>query len=127
MYTGRKRRRMKSVLRSCFEPLPRFLSTKCLVSLVALVLVGTGISVHEYLESTSVPARAVNSGSRTYLDSSRERRPAPDAGAPRRPPAAPSWAHYGAADGETSRNPAPAAASATPPSACDPIDTSAGS
>ena len=42
---------MKRVLRSCFEPLPRFMSTKSLVGLVLMLLAGTGISVYEYLES----------------------------------------------------------------------------
>src|SRR5688500_17393283 len=42
---------MKRVLRSCFEPLPRFMSTKSLADLVVMLLVGTGISVDEYLES----------------------------------------------------------------------------
>lgn len=118
---------MKSVLRSCFEPLPRFLSTKCLASLVAMVLVGTGISVYEYLESTSVPPRSVESGSRTYLERSGARRPVPDAGAPKGSIATPSWAYYGATNAETSHSPAPAAAGSTPPSVCDPIETSPGS
>jgi hypothetical protein len=42
---------MKKVLRSCFDPLPRFLSMKSILGLVAMVLLGTGISVYEYLES----------------------------------------------------------------------------
>jgi hypothetical protein len=49
---------MKSVLRSCFDPLPRFMSTKSLTGLVLMVLAGTGISVYEYLESSHAPVRA---------------------------------------------------------------------
>jgi hypothetical protein len=48
---------MKSVLRSCFDPLPRFMSMKSLAAVVTLLLVGTTISVLEYLESSSVPPR----------------------------------------------------------------------
>ena len=48
---------MKRVLRSCFEPLPRVMSTKSLTALVALLLVGTAISVIEYLESARAVAR----------------------------------------------------------------------
>src|SRR5687768_4994645 len=43
---------MKRVLRSCLEPLPRFLSTRGLASLVVMLVAGTGVSVYEYLEST---------------------------------------------------------------------------
>ena len=43
---------MKRVLQSCFDPLPRFMSMKSLTALVALLLVGTAISVVEYLESS---------------------------------------------------------------------------
>ena len=49
---------MKSVLRSCFDPLPRFMSTRSLIGLVTMVLIGTGISVYEYLESSHAPVRA---------------------------------------------------------------------
>jgi hypothetical protein len=56
---------MKRVLRSCFEPLPRFMSMKSLTAVVALLLVGTAISVVEYLESAR----------------STMRRPAPERGA----------------------------------------------
>ena len=48
---------MKRVLRSCFEPLPRFMSTKSLVGLVLMLLAGTGLSVYEYLESSRPPER----------------------------------------------------------------------
>jgi hypothetical protein len=54
---------MKSVLRSCFDPLPRFMSTKSLTGLVLMVLIGTGISVYEYLESSHVPVRAAATAS----------------------------------------------------------------
>lgn len=43
---------MKRVLQSCFDPLPRFMSMKSLAAVVALLLVGTAISVVEYLESS---------------------------------------------------------------------------
>lgn len=43
---------MKKVLRSCFDPLPRFLSTRGLAIVVAMLVGGTAISVHEYVEST---------------------------------------------------------------------------
>ena len=48
---------MKRVLRSCFDPLPRFMSTKSLTGLVVMVLIGTGISVYEYVESSHLPSR----------------------------------------------------------------------
>jgi hypothetical protein len=49
---------MKSVLRSCFDPLPRSLSTKGLVGLVAVVVLGTGVMVRSYLESAQLAARS---------------------------------------------------------------------
>ncbi len=42
---------MKRVLRSCLDPLPRFLSTRGVLVVVALVVAGTAVSVHEYVES----------------------------------------------------------------------------
>lgn len=42
---------MKRVLRSAIDPLPRAVSTKCLVVLVALVVLGTAVTVHRYVES----------------------------------------------------------------------------
>lgn len=48
---------MKRVLRSCLEPLPRFVSTKSLAAIVTIVLVGTAVSVFEYLESARPPVR----------------------------------------------------------------------
>jgi hypothetical protein len=59
---------MKRVLRSCLDPLPRILSTRGLAAIVLLVLSGTALSVHEYVESGRVPdrswprARTVQSG-----------------------------------------------------------------
>jgi len=43
---------MKRVLQSCFDPLPRFMSMKSLAAVVALLVIGTAISVVEYLESS---------------------------------------------------------------------------
>jgi hypothetical protein len=43
------------VKRSLFDPLPRQISTKALVALVALVVFGTGISVARFLESSRTP------------------------------------------------------------------------
>jgi|SRR4051812_33078244 hypothetical protein len=51
---------MKRVLQSCFEPLPRFMSTKSLCAVVALLLVGTAISVFEYIESSREPIRRID-------------------------------------------------------------------
>lgn len=48
---------MKRVLRSCLDPLPRFVSTKSLAAIVSIVLVGTAVSVFEYLESARPPVR----------------------------------------------------------------------
>lgn len=48
---------MKRVLQSCFDPLPRFMSMKSLAAVVTLLLVGTAISVFEYLESSRLPVR----------------------------------------------------------------------
>lgn len=42
---------MKRVLRSCLDPLPRFLSTRGVLVVVVLVVAGTAVSVHEYVES----------------------------------------------------------------------------
>lgn len=60
---------MKSVLRSCFDPLPRFMSTRSLIGLVTMVLAGTGISVYEYLESSHAPVRAGSASFEEYGDS----------------------------------------------------------
>lgn len=48
---------MKRVLRSAFEPLPRALSTQCLVALVAAVVLGIGFTVFRYVESSG-PTRS---------------------------------------------------------------------
>jgi hypothetical protein len=49
---------MKRVLRSCLDPLPRFLSTRALVAVVAFVVLGTALSVYEYVESGRPPRMA---------------------------------------------------------------------
>jgi hypothetical protein len=46
---------MKRVLRSAIDPLPRALSTKSLVALVAVVVFGTAVTVHRYVESGELP------------------------------------------------------------------------
>jgi hypothetical protein len=48
---------MKRVLRSCIEPLPRFLTTRGLAVLVLLLVAGMAISVREYMQ-TGGPLRA---------------------------------------------------------------------
>jgi hypothetical protein len=48
---------VKKVLRSCFDPLPRFLSTRGLAGVVVMLLGGTALSVYEYVESTRPPPR----------------------------------------------------------------------
>lgn len=53
---------MKSVLRTTFDPLPRSLSTPGLIALVAVVVLGTAVTVHRYLESSSVTERRTVSG-----------------------------------------------------------------
>ena len=50
------------MLRSCFDPLPRFMSMRSLAGLVAMVVLGTGLSVYEYLESTRPPQRHPSAG-----------------------------------------------------------------
>src|SRR5688572_5511177 len=49
---------MKRVLRSCLDPLPRFLSTRALLAVVAFVVLGTALSVYEYVESGRPPQMA---------------------------------------------------------------------
>lgn len=51
---------MNRVLRSCFDPLPRFMTMKSLACVVAMVVLGTGISVYEYLESSVPPQRPLS-------------------------------------------------------------------
>lgn len=46
---------MKRVLRSCITPLPRFLTTRALAGLVLVLVAGTAVSVHEYLETARAP------------------------------------------------------------------------
>jgi|SRR6187402_740840 len=46
---------MKRVLRSCITPLPRFLTTRALAGLVLVLVAGTALSVHEYLETARAP------------------------------------------------------------------------
>jgi hypothetical protein len=46
---------MKRVLRSCLDPLPRFLSTRGVMAVVVLVVAGTAVSVHEFVESGRGP------------------------------------------------------------------------
>ena len=43
---------MKRMLRSTFDPLPRSLSTRGLVALVLVVVLGTAVTVHRYMESS---------------------------------------------------------------------------
>ncbi|MFO1009806.1 MAG: hypothetical protein U1F29_07045 [Planctomycetota bacterium] len=43
---------MKSVFRSCLDPLPRFLSMRGLLAVVLVVVAGTGLSVYEYVQSS---------------------------------------------------------------------------
>lgn len=68
---------MKRVLRSCFDPLPRFMSTKSLIGLVAMVVVGTGISVYEYLESSRLPVHAAQSARASEAIGEIRRAPSP--------------------------------------------------
>lgn len=49
---------MKRVLRSCITPLPRFLSTRGLAALVLVLVAGTALSVHEYLQTARTPRAA---------------------------------------------------------------------
>jgi hypothetical protein len=46
-------------VRSVLDPLPRSLSLRSLAILVSMLLLGTGISVHEYLQSGKSPIRKV--------------------------------------------------------------------
>lgn len=46
---------MNKALRSTFDPLPRSLSTRGLVSLVLVVVLGTAVTVHRYMESSGHP------------------------------------------------------------------------
>lgn len=43
---------MKRVLRSAFEPLPRTISTPTLLALVGAVVLGMGVTVHRFLETS---------------------------------------------------------------------------
>lgn len=49
---------MKRVLRSCITPLPRFLTTRGLAGLVLVLVAGTALSVHEYLQTARAPRAA---------------------------------------------------------------------
>jgi hypothetical protein len=49
---------MKRVLRSALDPLPRAISTKALMALVGVVVMGTMAAVYGYLESARPPVRA---------------------------------------------------------------------
>lgn len=44
-------------MRSILDPLPRFPSTRGLATVVGMLLLGTAISVYEYLEDSRPPAR----------------------------------------------------------------------
>ena len=44
-------------MRSILDPLPRFLSTRGLATVVGMLLLGTAVSVYEYLEDSRPPAR----------------------------------------------------------------------
>src|SRR5262245_56143581 len=87
-YPGRKRRLelqgrprrpqatpMKRSLLSSFDPLPHALSTKGLSALVAIVVLGIGVTVARYLESSTGPAR--RSGAQSVLSRPGEVRAAP--------------------------------------------------
>ena len=50
---------MKSVLRSCLDPLPRFLTLRGLSLLVAMLVLGVVFSVWEFVESGQLPAHRV--------------------------------------------------------------------
>lgn len=56
---------MKSSLRPGFDPLPLALSTRSLLALVGIVLLGTCVTVERYLESSKVPAHVA--GARSSL------------------------------------------------------------
>lgn len=43
---------MKRILRSTLDPLPRSLSTPALLTLVTVVVLGTAVTVHRYIESS---------------------------------------------------------------------------
>lgn len=55
---------MKRVFRSAIDPLPRSLSTPGLIALVAVVMLGIGVTVLRYLESSS-PVAASNGAYRS--------------------------------------------------------------
>lgn len=50
---------MNKVLRSTFDPLPRSLSTRGLVALVLVVVLGTAVTVQRYMESSDHPRSEV--------------------------------------------------------------------
>ena len=50
---------MKSVLRTCLDPLPRFLSLRGLTLLVAMLVLGVVFSVWEFVESARLPEHRV--------------------------------------------------------------------
>jgi len=47
----------KQLVRSVLDPLPKFLSIRSLVILVTMLVGGTALSVHEYLESGRITRR----------------------------------------------------------------------
>jgi hypothetical protein len=115
---------MKRVLRSCLDPLPRFLSTRGILLVVGLVVAGTAVSVHEYLESDRGPANGWSNAGSVHAADSGARAPArPFAGCDTRgdapcsvlPPAPRRVTESGV-------EPRP-----TPPTLYDPTSTSSGS
>jgi hypothetical protein len=69
----------RSLLRS-FDPLPNALSTKALSALVAIVVLGIGVTVARYLESSTGPA--TRAGSRSVFSRSSEVHAAPSETSP---------------------------------------------
>lgn len=67
---------MKRVLRSCLDPLPRFLSTRAVLLVVGLVIAGTAVSVHEYLENDRSSSAGWTSAGSVHAAESDGRAPA---------------------------------------------------
>jgi hypothetical protein len=75
-------------VRSALDPTPRSISVKSLALLVAMLLSGVGISVHEFLDSRHLPERSLRQDAPCIEECTRGERIAPDHPTARDPSAA---------------------------------------
>jgi hypothetical protein len=92
---------------SILDPLPRSFSTRSLVILVAMLVTGVGISVHEYLESGKATRKTAQEAARAV----------PEPGTARTPARAPGIS------AEATLRPTEAAPIIPPPTCVRPVET----